>query len=84
MTKRRKQKKETSDFGELFPKNPEMRCRDAKGRFATPEMPFRERWMSAENTGTATSGRNRDFDKKENEPHFYVLLSRKPIYNYYG
>lgn len=33
---------------ELFPNTPEMRCRDSKGRFATPEMAYADR-VSREN-----------------------------------
>ena len=39
----RKPKKKSSDLGELFPKNPDTRCRDTKGRFATPEMAYADR-----------------------------------------
>lgn len=34
--------------GELFPNAPDTRCRDTKGRFATPEMAFADR-VSKEN-----------------------------------
>ena len=39
---RRKLKKKSSEL-ELFPPTPETRCRDTKGRFATPEMAYADR-----------------------------------------
>lgn len=38
-------KKKNSDLGELFPLTPDMRCRDTKGRFATPERAYADKAM---------------------------------------